>query len=221
MKTVLVMIGPPGSGKGTQARNLTQVFDIPAISTGDILRAESQSDTPLGRRVRALIDAGRLVGDEIMNQIVENRLSRPDCTDGFILDGYPRTVAQAQFLDRVLPKLGLPLPKVLHFELQERVLVDRLCARRYCPVCGRIYNLVSQPPADHDFCDDDGMVLSRRTDDTEDVVLLRMRTYQRETEPVLAFYRGRELHRLDAGRGALEVFEEIERRVSFARSFVG
>jgi adenylate kinase len=212
---VVVMIGPPGSGKGTQSRLLTQLFNIPAFSTGDILRAEASAGGALGREVRQTLDAGALVNDDLVNRVVAERLSRPECSKGAILDGYPRTVAQAQYLDRLMHKLGLNPAEVLNFEIDENTLLSRVSARRYCPVCGRIYNLVTQPPADFDFCDDDGMILVARKDDESEIIRQRLRAFEHETAPVLKHYRGR-LHRIQAIKSAEDVLAEIEARLRCA-----
>ena len=209
---VVVMIGPPGCGKGTQSRLLTQQFNIPAFSTGDILRAQAASDDALGHEVRRTLDAGALVEDDLVNRVIAERLSGPECANGAILDGYPRTVAQAQYLDRLVNKLGLNPVEVLDFEIDQATLLSRVAARRYCPICGRIYNLVTQPPADFDFCDDDGMILIARRDDAADIIGERLRAFDCETAPVLKHYRGR-LHRIEAVKPTEDVFADIDARL--------
>lgn len=210
---VIIMIGPPGCGKGTQGRALSQLYDVPVLSTGDILRSEVEAGTPLGQLVNSILASGGLVGDDLVNRIVAERLSKPECGMGFILDGYPRTVPQAEYLDGLLERLEFPEPSVLHFELDEATVLNRVSARRFCPVCGRTYNLVYQPPAEHDFCDDDGMILVRRGDDAAEIVMDRLRTYAASTQPVLAYYGGRNLHRIGAHRGVGEIFDDITARI--------
>lgn len=206
------MLGPPGCGKGTQGRLLTRLLDIPAYSTGDILREQGSLGTALGNEVRRVLNAGALVNDDLVNRTMTERLADAACSRGVILDGYPRTVAQAQHLDRLLKKKARQPAVVLHFEIDEATVLSRLTSRRYCPVCGRVYNLVSQPPADIDFCDDDGMILVARKDDDPAIVRERLRHYDQLTGPVIRHYRGR-LHRIDATRGAQELLTEIESRL--------
>ncbi len=206
---VVVLIGPPGCGKGTQGRLLSRILGVQVYSTGDILRSVASARTPLGNEVRAVLEAGRLVNDELVNSAVAERLESETGSAGCILDGYPRTVAQAEFLDRLLGELGLPEPLVLNFEVDEATLFARLSARRYCPVCGRIYNLISQPPAESGYCDDDGMALVTRADDKADVIGERLRAYQTLTAPVLSHY-GERMHTIHAAGSADAVLAEIE-----------
>jgi adenylate kinase len=209
---VVVLIGPPGCGKGTQGRMLQQLLNIPALSTGDILRAEAEAGTPLGKEVRAVVEAGALVNDDLVNRVVAGRLASPELSRGVVLDGYPRTVAQAQYLDRLLRKLGMPAATILNFEIDEATVFARLTTRRQCPLCGRVYNMVSQPPAHVDYCDDDGMVLISRSDDTPEVIRERMRAYAAQTAAVVRHYRG-SIHRIDATRDPEGVLMEIETRL--------
>jgi adenylate kinase len=208
-KNVVVLIGPPGCGKGTQGRLVAQEFGIPELSAGDMLRQEASLPTGLGRRIRTLLDAGELVDDAIMDAALARRLGGRDCANGFVLDGYPRTTAQARTLDSLLARAAMPTPVVLHFEISAAAIIERLSARRLCPVCGRIYNLLHQPPAEPDFCDDDGMILIRRSDDQPEIVVSRIRLYEELTSPLLAFYADRNLHRVDAGRSPAEVYADI------------
>lgn len=162
---IVLLFGPPGCGKGTQSALIASRYGIPAISTGEIFRLECQSASSIGRLARALIQRGELMPDELTNEIVTARLRQPDCRDGFLLDGYPRTVPQAKFLDQFLKSRGFPAPAVIHLEVSCELLVARLAARRQCSACNRIYNLISQPPARADRCDRDGARLVRRADD--------------------------------------------------------
>jgi adenylate kinase len=207
---ILLLFGPPGCGKGTQGAFLTRLLGIPSISTGDIFRAECAAGTPLGKLACQIMSKGGLVGDDIVNQIVAGRLVKPDCRNGFLLDGYPRTTAQAAHLDAFLKERGLPQPIVIYLDVAESELVARITSRRQCPVCGRIYNLRHQPPKQAGRCDLDGAELSRRDDDTEDVVRRRLRAYQESTGPLLEYYAGSRLHRIDGNRSVEQIQRDIE-----------
>ncbi len=207
---VILLFGPPGSGKGTQSPFITDLLKIPAISTGDMLRAEIRSGTPLGKEASELISAGRLVSDDMVNAMLVNRLAQPDTATGFLLDGYPRTVPQAVFLDRLLEKKGLPKPVVFHLSTPDSVIVERISARRQCPKCGRIYNLLFQPPKKRGVCDDDGTKLIRRDDDRPEVVRERLHEYAELTFPVIQYYQNADYHFLSANRPPREVFRDIE-----------
>src|SRR5262249_37005787 len=164
------LFGPPGCGKGTQAGFIANRFGVPAISTGEMFRAECKAGTDLGKQACTILAAGGLVGDEIVNSMVANRIAKSDCASGFLLDGYPRTVPQADFLASLLKNRGLPNPTVISMDVPGEALIERLTARRQCPQCKRIYNLLSQPPRSEDVCDDDGAVLFCREDDREEVI---------------------------------------------------
>jgi len=187
---IVLLFGPPGSGKGTQASLIGERYTIPAISTGELFRAECKAATPLGKQACSILASGRLVGDEIVNRMVANRIGKPDCSPGFLLDGYPRTLAQAGFLDGLLRQNDLPEPAVIHLEVCREVLVRRISMRRHCPECSRIYNLLWQPPKTAGHCDDDGAALIRREDDSKRVIRERLKAYEELTGPVLAHYRG-------------------------------
>jgi adenylate kinase len=207
---VILLFGPPGSGKGTQSPFITDLLKIPAISTGDMLRAEIKSGSPLGQQASELISAGRLVSDDMVNAMLVNRLARPDTANGFLLDGYPRTVPQAVFLDRLLEQKGLPKPVIFSLSTPDSVIVERISARRQCPKCGRIYNLLFQPPKKRGVCDDDGTPLIRRKDDTPEVVRERLAEYARLTYPVIQYYSNADYHQLSANRPPREVFRDIK-----------
>jgi len=215
---IVLLFGPPGCGKGTQATLIAQRFHIPAISTGEMFRAECKAGTELGRQACAILKSGGLVGDDIVNQIVAARIRRPDCAAGFLLDGYPRTPEQARFLDGLVPELGLPQPVAIFLDVPAQVLVSRITARRQCGYCGRIYNLLSQPPQREGICDDDQAPLIRREDDTEEVILARLKAYHDATGPVIAHYQDNGCHRVDAtgapGEIAREIAELLERQPS-------
>ncbi|MGO9097780.1 MAG: adenylate kinase [Bryobacteraceae bacterium] len=186
--SALLLFGPPGSGKGTQAALLADALHLPRISTGDIFRQHVQDGTGLGREVQAIMQAGQLVSDELVNRIVEIRLEQPDCAGGFILDGYPRTVPQAELLDRELERLGKSRV-VVNLLVDYNIIVGRITARRSCPVCGASYNLVSNPPQQDMVCDREGVGLVQREDDQEEVMLKRFEAYNLQTLPVLDFFR--------------------------------
>lgn len=206
----ILLFGPPGCGKGTQSAFLSRLMGIPAISTGDMFRAEYAAGSPLGRQAFDILSKGGLVGDDIVNAMVAERLAKPDCANGFLLDGYPRTIPQAQFLKTFLEQRGLPAPEVLYFDVPEDVLVRRITARRQCPACGRIYSLDHQPPQRQGRCDLDGHELVRRPDDYEDVIRQRLRAYEQSTGPLLGYYAGPRLHRIDGSRSVEEIHRAIQ-----------
>lgn len=207
---IVLLFGPPGCGKGTQAALIAQRFHIPAISTGEMFRAECKAGTELGLLACSILKSGGLVGDVIVDQIVARRIRQPDCADGFLLDGYPRTLEQARFLDSQIRELGLPKPIAIHLDVPARVLVSRITARRQCGRCGRIYNILSQPPRTEGVCDDDQAPLLHREDDTEAVILARLKAYHDATAPVIDFYRGCGCSRIDATGAPSRIAAEIE-----------
>lgn len=188
MNAAYILLGPPGSGKGTQAVLLAGRLGVPHISTGDILREHVAAGDEMGRRVEAVMKAGQLVPDELVNEIIEERLSRPDCARGCILDGYPRTLAQARLLAELLARRGLQTV-VVNLAVDYNVIVARIGARRQCPACGASYNLISNPPRRNELCDRDSTVLLRREDDREEVVRRRLDAYERQTLPLLDYFR--------------------------------
>jgi adenylate kinase len=207
----VILFGPPGAGKGTQAQRLLAVYGMPQISTGDILRQAVKDGTPLGLKAKPLMETGKLVPDDLVIGIVEERLKRQDCREGFVLDGFPRTVAQAQALDAMLAKLGRRIDHVLSLEVPLEVAVQRLSGRRSCPKDGRVYHVTEAPPAKSGVCDACGTALTQRPDDREDVVRARQVTYRKDTEPVKGFYATRGLLRAVDGTGTLdEVFGRIQ-----------
>ncbi len=210
---IILLFGPPGCGKGTQAAFLVERLRIPAISTGEMFRAECKSGSRLGRRARAILARGGLIGDEIVNAMVAGRIAEDDCIGGFLLDGYPRTVEQARFFTRLLDRRGLPDPMVIHLDVPDAALVTRVTARRQCPQCLRIYNLISQPPLVEGVCDGEGAELITRDDDCEATVVQRLRAYYGQTDPVLEWFGGTLLRRVDGSRPAADVAAEIERLV--------
>lgn len=187
MRTILM--GPPGAGKGTQAAALVDRFQIPHISTGDMFRAAIKAGTSLGLKAKEYMDAGNLVPDEVTIGIVEERLSQPDCAGGFLLDGFPRTVAQADALGKILEKLGMKLDGVLNIQVDEVKLLERLTGRRICRQCGATYHTVFNPPAQATACDKCGGELYQRSDDTLETAQNRLKVYNDQTEPLIAYYR--------------------------------
>lgn len=184
----IILFGPPGSGKGTQAVLLAGALGVPHISTGDIFRQHVEQATELGREVQAILASGRLVPDELVNRIVEERLARPDCAGGFILDGYPRTLPQAETLGARLLERGFE-QVVVNLAVDYDVILGRISGRRQCPRCGASYNLVSNPPREDSVCDRDQAALVTRPDDEEAVVRQRFEAYEQQTAPLLGFFR--------------------------------
>lgn len=185
----LILLGPPGAGKGTQAKMLVDHFGVPQISTGDILRAAVKEGTPMGIKAKAFMDAGGLVPDEVVVGIVRERLQKPDCTEGFILDGFPRTVAQADALKESLRQLGKDLDAVVSLEVDVEALVERLTGRRTCRECGRGYHLQFDPPKIAEVCDACGGDLFQRDDDREETIRKRLAVYLAQTAPLVDYYR--------------------------------
>ena len=184
----LILLGPPGAGKGTQAKMLTERFDIPQISTGDILRAAVKEGTPMGVKAKSFMDAGALVPDEVVIGIVRERLQKEDCAAGFILDGFPRTVAQADALKDTLHSLGKDLDAVISIEVDTEALVERLTGRRTCRECGRGYHVKFDPPREAGRCDVCGGELIQRDDDREETIRKRLEVYHEQTSPLIAYY---------------------------------
>lgn len=208
---VILLFGPPGCGKGTQAAFLVDRLHIPSISTGEMFRAECKAGTPLGRRARAILARGGLIGDEIVNAMVAGRIAQEDCRNGFLLDGYPRTVAQAKFFTRLLEQRAIPEPVVVHIDVPTRDLVVRLTSRRQCPRCLHIYNLQSHAPRVDGICDGDGAALIHREDDCETAIRQRLRAYDEQTGPVLDWFGDGHVIRVDGSVTPSDVSAEIER----------
>jgi len=202
------MLGPPGSGKGTQAKRLTERFGIPQISTGDILREAVKEGTPLGKEAKRYMDEGKLVPDEVVVGIVRERLKEPDCEKGFILDGFPRTVAQAEALDRILEEMGRKIDHVIDIEVSEDELLKRLTGRRTCKRCGAMYHIIFNPPKRDGICDQCGGELYQRDDDKEETIKARLKVYREQTAPLIDYYEKRGLLRRIEGSGKIEEIEE-------------
>lgn len=203
-------MGPPGVGKGTQARQIAKRLGVPHVSTGDMLREAIQEASALGRRVRPYLEAGQLVPDDLMEELIADRLGREDAERGFVLDGFPRTLEQVTALDRVLGRLGVTLDRAVALGALEHELVRRLSGRRVCPGCGRVYHLESRPPAAPGVCDGCGSALVQRQDDQEDVVRHRLAVYTEQTMPVILAYRDRGLlHDVDGAGEVDAVFGSV------------
>lgn len=190
---MVILFGAPGAGKGTHAKKLSAILGIPHISTGDIFREEMEKNTELGQKVRSYIEKGELVPDEVVNEVVRNRLAREDCKKGFILDGYPRTLPQAEALEKILTELSLPLKKVINLEVSEEEIIRRLSGRRICKNCGAIFHIINMPPKKEGICDYCGGELYQREDDTPEAIRHRLEVYHKQTEPLLRYYRDRGL----------------------------
>jgi len=185
----LILLGPPGAGKGTQAKMLTERFSIPQISTGEILRAAVKDGTPMGLKAKQYMDAGGLVPDEVVVGIVRDRLQAADCNNGFILDGFPRTVAQADALQASLEEMNKALDRVISLEVETEALVERLTGRRTCKECGRGYHVKFDPPREDSICDACGGSLYQRDDDQEETIRKRLQVYADQTSPLISYYR--------------------------------
>ncbi len=185
---IIVLFGPPGAGKGTQSAKLVEKFAIPALSTGDMFRAAIAAETPVGKQVKAVIDAGDLVNDELVNKLVFERLTQPDCENGVILDGYPRTVAQAEALDAWLADHHWKLDKVIELKVDDEQLVERRAGRLYAPGSKKVYHISFNPPKVPGKCDESGETLIQREDDNPEVVRHRLDVYNEQTAPVLGYY---------------------------------
>jgi len=214
----IVLLGAPGSGKGTQSQRLVKLLGIPQISTGDLLRAAVAAGTELGRQAKEAMDGGRLVEDSLVLNMICERLGEPDARRGFILDGFPRNLAQAQALEELLGSLGQPLDAVVRMEVDYDELVQRISGRRTCEDCGRVFNLVTSPPSGADaVCPKTGRPhrLMHRPDDNEDTVTERLRVYDEKTRPLIEFYRSRGLLRaIDAQGDVDEVTQRLTRALA-------
>ncbi|HET9679553.1 MAG TPA: adenylate kinase [Gammaproteobacteria bacterium] len=206
----IVLLGAPGSGKGTQAKRLVEKYKIPQVSTGDLLRAAVSEGTPLGLQARAAMDAGQLVSDEIVLGIIAERLKKADAKNGFILDGFPRNIAQAEALDKMLELMKQPLDAAILMDVDFDVLLERLTGRRTCENCGAVYNVYTNPPKLDDQCDKCGGNLHHRADDNEETISSRLRVYEQQTKPLIEYYRGQDkLHQVDAIGEIDEIFKRL------------
>jgi adenylate kinase len=210
----LLLFGAPGSGKGTQAEFLKERYGIPQLSTGEIFRAEAARGTELGHRLDAIMKAGEYVPDELTIQIVRNRLQEADCANGCIFDGFPRTIPQAQALDRLMAELGRRFDRALYLQAPAEDLIVRLSGRLVCPRCGRTYNRLTNPPGPGDTCTADGTELIQRKDDTEEAARTRVDVYLKQTVPVIDYYRDKGLvSDIDALQPIDQVREQIQKAI--------
>lgn len=206
----ILLLGGPGAGKGTQAKFLSRILDIPHISTGDIFRDNIRRATPLGLKVKSILNEGLLVTDELTNEIAKARLLEEDCIKGYILDGYPRTIFQAQYLDSLLDELGDKLDFVLNVDSSDECIIDRLSKRRSCPECGAVYHLDNTPPKNDGVCDHCGEMLVQRADDKPETVKDRLDIYHQQTKPLLDYYQAKGcLINIDGERKVEPILEDI------------
>jgi len=206
----IVFLGPPGAGKGTQAKILVERYGIPQISTGDMLREHRAKGTELGKKAQEYMDRGQLVPDEIILQMVKERLSQPDCEKGFILDGFPRTVTQAEALDKLLAEIGKKLDFVLALVVPDELLIERLTGRRTCKNCGMMYHIKYKPPKVDGKCDVCGGELYQRPDDNEETVRNRLKVYHESTAPLIEYYRKKGLLKeIDGSKSIEEITQQI------------
>jgi adenylate kinase len=208
----LILLGPPGAGKGTQALKIVERFHIPQISTGDILRTAVKEKTPLGMKTKAFMDRGQLVPDDLVIGIIEERLKAPDCRQGFILDGFPRTIAQAEALGSILTKIGKFIDHVVNIEVDPEELVRRLTGRRTCKNCGGMFHISFHRPRKEGICDRCGGPLYQREDDQEETIRNRLDAYQKQTAPLIRYYEQINRLRPIQGMGEQdEIFERVAR----------
>jgi len=214
----VIFLGPPGSGKGTQAKELARKFGIPHLSTGDMLREHVAKGTALGLKAKPIMERGELVPDSVVLKMVAERIERPDCFHGFVFDGFPRTVTQAKYLGELLKQHGLKQPFVIFMVIGTSVLMKRMTGRRICKVCGEIYNIYERPPKVEGMCDIDGGELIHRPDDREEVVGPRLHAYEKQTAPLVVYYRRLGLLcDIDARKSVDEVRQDILQAVGSIR----
>ena len=206
----LIMLGAPGAGKGTQAAKVAESLHIPHISTGDIFRANIKNGTELGKKAKAFMDAGKLVPDVLTCDLVADRLAQSDCSEGFILDGFPRTIPQAEALEEVLKKLGTKIDYAVNIDVPDEAIVSRMSGRRACVGCGATYHIVYNPPKTENVCDVCGQTLILRDDDKPETVQTRLKVYHDQTQPLIDFYSGKgALVTVDGTMGLEDVFKAI------------
>lgn len=207
----LILMGLPGAGKGTQAEKITKTYAVPHISTGDMFRSAIKEGTTLGKKAKAFMDEGNLVPDEVTIGIVEERLQKDDCKDGFLLDGFPRTIAQAEALDALLSSMNKRIDHVLHIDVPEENLVERLTGRRICPSCGATYHVLYNPPKEEGKCDNDNSELIQRDDDQPETVKNRLAVNIKQTQPLLDFYQKQGYLKIINGNQDInDVFADIQ-----------
>jgi adenylate kinase len=218
LNRAVIFLGPPGAGKGTQAKKLAAKYSVPHLSTGDMLREHIANGTPLGAKAKPIMERGELVSDSLVLKMVRERIERPDCSHGFVFDGFPRTVAQAQYLGELLKQGGFRRPFVIHLVIDTALILRRITGRRTCKTGGEIYNLFERPPKVEGRCDNDGGELVQRPDDREEIVAPRLHAYEKQTAPLVAYYRRLGLlHEVDAAKSVEEVEQQIWRTLHQAR----
>jgi len=206
----LILLGPPGAGKGTQAEFLSDKLNIPNISTGEMLRQVSKEDNSLGEKLRSILASGALVSDDVIVEMVKRRLGEPDAQEGFILDGFPRTIGQAETLKKLLKELDKEIDSVICLQMDDDVLIERFAGRRVCKNCGYSYHIKFNPPKTSNICDKCGGTLALREDDKIETVKERLRVYHETTEPLINYYIGEKLLKeIDASQSIEEVFSDI------------
>ncbi len=212
-KKELIFLGPPACGKGTQTDKLAKYLNFPHVDTGSLLRAEIKKETPEGKFAKTFIDKGELVPADLVAKIIKNRLSQNDCKNGFILDGYPRSVEQADILEDIIKEINKDEEadfRAIYFDIDTNILVERIVNRRSCPVCGEIYNLEFKPPKVEGHCDKDGAELTQRKDDTREVAQARFDTYFKETAPLIDYYKTKKVLKTINANGTIdEVWERL------------
>ncbi|MGB2591128.1 MAG: adenylate kinase [Candidatus Acidiferrum sp.] len=218
LNRAVIFLGPPGAGKGTQAKQLAAQYAVPHLSTGDMLREHIAKGTPLGVKAKPIMERGELVPDSLVLKMVRERIERPDCWHGFVFDGFPRTVAQAQYLGELLKQGGFRRPLVIHFVIDPALVLRRITGRRMCKTGGEIYNLYERPPKVESRCDNDGGELFQRPDDRAEIVAPRLEAYHRQTEPLVAYYRRLGLlHDVDASNSVEEVEQQVSKALAQVR----
>lgn len=211
----LILLGAPGAGKGTQAKLIANHFGIPHISTGDIFRANIKNGTELGIKAKEYMDKGALVPDELTVDLVLDTLSSPECSGGYVLDGFPRTINQAEALDAALAKKGDAIDSVIDIEVDDEAIIERMSGRRVCPACGASFHVVNIPPAKEGICDACGAQLIIRKDDEPETVKARLATYHKQTQPLIGYYteRGKNV-RIDGMQDMGSVFDQIKEKLA-------
>jgi adenylate kinase len=207
----ILIMGPAGAGKGTMSELILKEYDIPHISTGDMLRENVRNNTELGKEAKSYMEAGKLVPDDVINAMVEKRLQEPDCQKGYLLDGFPRTLVQAQAFSAIADKIGKPVESVIALEVDFEILKERITGRRVCPKCGAIYHIKNHPSKEEGICDVCGAELVQRKDDTVEQLTVRMDEYYKNTQPVIDFYEGKGVVKhINAAQKPDVVFGEIK-----------
>ena len=208
----IILLGPPGAGKGTQAKKIAEHYSLPHISTGDILRENISNNTPLGIRAKSYMTKGELVPDELLITIIRDRLSKPDCSKGFLLDGYPRTVPQADALQMILTESNKKLDVVLNIDVDDEELIKRLSGRRVCSACSMSYHMIFNPPQEDEICDKCKGKLYQREDDKPEAIRNRLMVYKKQTQPLIEYYiRKSILRTVDGGKDIPEIFKDIKK----------